>query len=226
MAEVSKPRIVLSWPAAKFRYVIGAALVAAETDTDLPHLCAVEVRRRNGILTVTGTDGRWVFRWREPEGMTDEEGQVTDRSAFQCVIPRRAAESFLAATKKPLELERVNLVGEKPPHWELTSILDVCKVEFSQVPEHFPDVDKVIPDVVQPSTHSIGVGADMVTRVAKAFAIATGESSTTIHWQFSGGPESPLMCTSATHAEILAVVMPRREKSDENAVPEAERVSP
>jgi hypothetical protein len=193
--------------------------VAADTNIERAHLSAVFVRRLNGVLTITGTDGHWLFRWTEPEGQTNEAGEPIDRVPFQCLIPRRTLESFLDATKKALELERVLLTGSDQ-RWQLETIMDICKHEFLQVPSEFPDTDKVIPTIVAPSCSSIGVGANLLTRVAKAFALATMEPETTVYWQFSGDALSPLMCTSPTHAELLAVVMPRRTDDAANAVPE------
>lgn len=212
------PRPVLSWPAIKFRAAFRAALVAASTDIERSHLCAVHVRRQNGVLTVTSTDGHWLFRWTETEGMTSEAGDPVNRDPFQCLIPRRTLESFVDATKKHLELERVLLTVEGH-RCQLETIMDVCKHEFLQVPTAFPPADDVIPKLVAPTCSAIGVGANLLQRVAKAFSLATGSPETTVFWQFSGGPESPLMCTSPTHSELLAVVMPRR-MDNENAVPE------
>jgi hypothetical protein len=104
--------------------------------------------------------------------------------------------------------------------WQLETIFDVCKIEFLHVPAAFPPVDDVIPNVVAPTCSAIGLGANMITRVAKAFSLATGDQEAIVYWQFSGGAESPLMCTSPTHEEILAVVMPMRVNVDANAVPE------
>src|SRR5580658_6283805 len=122
MSENLERRIALSWPAAKFRQVFGAALVAASADTDRPHLCSVHVKRENSTVTVDATDGTWCLRWREVEGVADENGEVIDRTPFACLIPRRVLESFLAATKKPLDLERCNLTCEETPY-ELSTIL-------------------------------------------------------------------------------------------------------
>lgn len=204
---------VLSWPAVKFRAVFRAALVAAATDDERPSLCAVQVRRENGVLQISATDGTWLFRWREVDGQTDEEGVITDRTPFNCVIPRRTLESFLDGTKKTLDLERANLHGEDQ-RWALETILDVCRHEFLRVPEGFPDVDKVVPDHVAPTVSSIGVGADMLARVAKAFALATVNKAATIFWQMSGDALSPMICTSPDTPELLAVVMPRRLEAD------------
>lgn len=211
---------VLSWPAAKFRAALRSALVAASTSVEKPQLCAVQVARTNGVLTVTATDGYWLFRWTETEGQTDEAGDPVDRSPFQCLIPRRALESFLDATKKPVELERVLLSRDGGARWQLETIFDVCKHEFFQVAETFPPVENVIPSVVAPTCSSIGVGANLIAKVAKAFALATSKPEATIFWQLSGDALSPLVCTSPDHGELLAVVMPRRVTDDANAVPE------
>lgn len=212
-------KIALSWPAGKFRAILRAALVAASTDDERPHLCAVQIRRLNGVLTAGATDGYWLFRWREVEGQTDENGDPVDRSPFACLIPRRVLESFLDATKKHLELERVLLTGEGH-RWQLETIMDVCKHEFLQVPETFPELETVIPTTVAPTVSAVGVGANLIVRVAKAFSLAAGDSETTICWQLSGDADSPLVCTSPTHQEMLAVVMPRRVEADANAVPQ------
>ena len=169
---------VLSWPAGKFRAAIGAALLACSTDPERRALCTVLVERVNGVLTIAATDGTWLFRWKESEGQTDENGEVLNRKPFEARIPRHVCESFLAATKKHLELERVLLNGEGH-RWELSTILDVVRHEFLQVPEEFPPIDQAIPSSVAPSTAGIGVGANMLIRVSKAFALATGEPQTT-----------------------------------------------
>lgn len=213
-------RIALSWPAVKFRAVIRAALVAASTDKERAHLSSVYVQRVNTVLTVTATDGYWLFRWKEPEGMTNEDGDPIDRSPFQCLIPRRVLESFVDATKKHVELEQVLLRGEGGQRWQLETIMDVCRHEFLQTAADFPDTDKVIPSTVAPTVSAITVGANMITKVAKAFALATGVSEAGIHWQISGGTEAPLVCTNENTPELLVVVMPRRVEGDANAVPE------
>jgi hypothetical protein len=220
MSKPSKARkLALSWPAEKFRGILGAALVAASSDTDRPHLCGVRIRRENSTVTVDATDGTWALRWREVEGASNEMGDANDRKPFECVIPRRVAECFLAATKKPLELERCTLTCDETPY-ELATILDVRKHEFLPVPEAFAPIDSVIPTTVSPECAGIGVAAAMLARVAKAFALAVGEADAIVYWQFSGGKESPLLCTSPKREELLAVVMPVRD-GDENALPEA-----
>jgi hypothetical protein len=210
--------VALNWPAAKFRQVFGAALVAASSDVERPHLCAVFVERANSTVRVAGTDGHWLLTWKEVEGETDEEGRQLDRSPFTCLIPRRVVESFLAATKKHQELERVLLTCTETPY-QLATIFDVCKNEFLPQPEAFPAIDKVIPSTVAPTCSSISVAAGMLARVAKAFTIATGDPSFPVHWQFSGDNLSPLVCTSPVRPELLAVVMPMRTDSA-NAVPD------
>lgn len=210
--------IALSWPAAKFRAILRAALIAASNDAERPQLCAVQLRRDNCRVSVTATDGHWLLRWSEVEGQTDDEGKPIDRTPFSCVVPRRVLESFVDATKRHLELERVLLTGEGH-RWQLETIMDVCKHEFLQVPEAFPDTDKVIPSIVAPSVSAIGVGANMIAKVAKAFGLATGDNECTIYWQFSGDALSPLVCTCPSAEALLAVVMPRRT-ADANAVPE------
>jgi hypothetical protein len=217
--SATEPDTVLSWPAAKFRAALRAALVAASKDEERPHLCAVQIQRVNGSLSIAATDGTWLFRWKEAEGQTDEEGNVINRAAFSCLISRRVLESFIDATKKHLELERVLLTGAGH-RWELSTIMDVCRHESLQVPAEFPPLDTVIPTVVAPSVSAIGVGANMMAAVAKAFALATSDNLTTIYWQFSGDALSPLVCTSPSHEELLAIVMPRRTDADANAVPE------
>ena len=218
-SSATDERPVLSWPAAKFRAALRAALVAAATDVERQHMAAVHLQRRNGVLTVSSTDGHLLFRWTEPEGQTDEHGDVVNRRPFQCLIPRRTLESFLGVTKKHLELERVLLSGADQ-RWQLETIIDVCRHEFLQVPTPFPSVDNFIPKVVAPTCSGIGVGANLLTRVAKAFALATGEPETTVFWQFTGDAKSPLVCTSPSHEELLAVVAPRDLKADAHAVPE------
>jgi hypothetical protein len=210
-------KTVLSWPAAKFRQVLRAALVAASTDVERPALCAVQIQRANGVTDVTGTDGTWLLRWREMNTGATEDGEVLD-DAFTCLISRRVLESFVDAIKKHLELERV-LLSVDGPRWELSTIIDVCRHEFVQASEAFPDVDAVIPKHVAPSVSAVAVGANMVTRVAKAFSLATDDNETTIFWQLSGDALSPLVCTSPSHEELLAVVMPQRV-AGANAVPE------
>jgi DNA polymerase III sliding clamp (beta) subunit (PCNA family) len=215
--ENSEP--VLSWPAAKFRAAIRAALVAASTDKERPGLCVVQLQRENGVVRLTSTDGHWLFRWTETEGQTDEEGKPINRAPFECRIARRVLESFVDATKKHIELERVTLTGEGH-RWELATIMDVRRHEFLQTPEPYPDTDRVIPKAVAPTVSAIGVGANLISSVSKAFALATGIPDVTIYWQMSGGAESPLVCTCPQYGELLAVVMPRRIAADENAVPE------
>lgn len=168
-------------------------------------------------MFVDATDGTWCLRWREVEGVSDENGEIIDRTPFACLIPRRVLESFLAATKKPLELERCVLTCDETPY-ELSTILDVCRHEFLPVPEQFPPIDTVIPQHVAPQCSEIGVAASMLSRVAKAFAIATDDAHAVVYWQFSGDKLSPLVCTSPVRAELLAVVMPVRG-GDAEALP-------
>ena len=213
-------RDCISWSAWKFRRVFGAALCASYTGKEArPHLNAVHVKRENSTVTVSATDGHWAFRWREVEGMTDEDGEPIDRTPFSCLIPRRVLESFLAATKKPVELEKVQLSTRDDVGFSLRTIFDVISHDFTQVPEEFPAVDKVIPVIVNPTCTSIGIGANMTAIVGRSFGIATGDSNVMIFWQLSGDALSPLVCTCPTQEELIAVVMPRRV-DNANAVPD------
>lgn len=209
----------LRWSVAKWSEVFGAMLVAAADESvDRPQFCCVRVTREGTCVTVAATDGHWVLRWQEHEPTSDENGVVIDREPFAVSIPRRAIESFLGALKHPLMLEQVLLEADDGATWCLSTMLDVRRHLFLQVPEVFPDLRGVIPRTVSPRGGAVAMGAGLLAKVAKAFAKATGRKDAPVLLQMAGDALSPLVATTSAQAELLAVVMPLRDEAT-NALP-------
>jgi hypothetical protein len=209
---------VLSWPAAKFRAVFRAALVAASTDETRAHLSAVHVARTGGALTVTATTGHWLFRWTGDAAMGPRSPLIA--TDFACLIPRKVVELFVSSIRYPHEAEDVRLTKDGD-RWRLDGSFGVVSYSFKAVEAEFPPVDSVFPTLANPSVHAIGVSAHILAACAKAFGLATGANDCGLYFQPTGGATDAIACTSDTHKELLAIVMPRQMDPDRCGIPKA-----
>ena len=163
---------------------------------------------RGGQLDVVGADGRWLARWRMPARILD------DARPSGCVIEPASIKPLCAWLDTHSDDELVRIDVELPAA-EARSERGSALAFATRDADQYPRYEQVIPEY----EHDMGapvVGFDgaLLCEVAEAFRIASDVKRgrmMPLMFQFGARADDPVIVTSSSAPDLIAVVMPLRQ---------------
>ena len=214
---------VLTWPAAKWYRVLGAARAACGNSpygsagrTDVVRV-AREAIAGSTAVTVAATNGQWLFRWREVEA--GEPGP-----SFDILLPRGNVKRLLRTLavlphEAPVSLAEDGAI--RPTHpptksgdWTLSLGATVVR-QLTPADGNFPPVEAAIPVSPSATPGPWGVSTVMLRKVSRCFRRLAGGGHVVLRTEYrtgkqpkTGDPFDAFVFTRLGHQKAIAVVMP------------------